>query len=261
MKKQILLVLAFCSCTFVLQAQVVNTEKLRLNTQDRVFEGNINTSFGLAQSKAGQSLTLNATGYLGYEFKQSKLMLLSGYTRTTFSKEDVFGDDFTVFNNFQYAHLRYNYNWTERVTWEAFVQEQFDAIHEIDIRYLMGTGPRFKLFRTDTTQLYVGTLYMYEDEKTSAEDSIVFNRDHRWSSYLSGGFNFGGYLTFNAIVYYQPNFANFSDYRMLLETSLSIKLTKRLTFNASLNFIYDSEPPITVPKTRYNLSNGFGFNF
>lgn len=260
MKK--LLLLAIGSLIyFASNAQVLNTEKLRIEAQENIWEGNLDASFGLTQSKTGQTLSLNFDGQLSYTQKRSKWMFLTGYNRKTFSTTNVLGNDFSVFNHFQYTHLRYNYNWTKRWTIEAFVQEQFDQVHEIDIRGLGGTGLRWELLNTDSTNLYLGALYMYEHEKNSPSDTVVYNNDHRMSTYISGGFKVKDYLTINNIVYYQPNLSAFNDFRILLETRISVRLTKKLSLNTSFNLIYDSEPPSTVPTTRYNLSNGLRFVF
>jgi putative salt-induced outer membrane protein YdiY len=260
MKKLLLFAIASLTC-LVSNAQVLNTEKLRIEAQENTWEGNLDASFNLAQSKTGQSLVLNFDGQLGYTRKQSKWMFLTGYNRRTFSKTNVLGNDVSLFNHFQYTHLRYNYNWKKRWTIEAFVQEQFDQVHEIDIRGLGGTGLRLELLNTDSTNLYLGTLYMYEYEKNSPLDSVVHNNDHRMSTYISGGFKVKDYLTINNIVYYQPNLLAFNDFRILLETSISVRLTQKLLLKTAFNLIYDSKPPNTVPTTRFNLTNGFSFVF
>jgi hypothetical protein len=260
MKQSILtLLLFFMFCK--IQAQVLNTEKLRIQTQKSTWVGSLDASFGLLKSKSGQSLTLKFDGQLNYSQQRSKWMFLTGYNRRSFSTTNVLGDDFVVFNHFQYTHLRYNYDWKKRWTIEAFAQEQFDQVHEIDFRLLGGTGLRWELNQTDTSKLYLGILYMYEHEQTSPLDTLIFNRDHRLSSYLSGGFKIKDYLTVNNIVYYQPNLSAFSDYRILLETRITVRITEKLLLNTTLNLIYDSEPPSTVPTTRYSLSNGFSWMF
>lgn len=259
--KRILLLAIISFTYFVSTAQVINTEKLRIEAKEDTWQGNLDASFNLAQSKTGQSLSLSFDGQLSYAQKRSKWMFSTGYNRRTFSKTNVLGTDFSVFNHFQYAHLRYNYNWKERWTIEAFLQEQFDQVHEIDIRGLGGVGLRWELLNTDSSTLYLGALYMYEYEENSPLDSTIYHRDHRMSTYISAGFRVKDYLTINNILYYQPNLAAFDDFRVLLETRISVRLTKKLSLNTSFNLIYDSAPPETVPTSRYNLSNGFSFVF
>lgn len=259
--KKLLLFIITSLIYVVTNAQVLNTEKFRIEAEENTWQGNLDASFNLAQSKTGQSLSLNFDGQLSYTRKQSKWMFLTGYNRKTFSTTNVLGKDVSLFNHFQYSHLRYNYNFKKRWTIEAFVQEQFDQVHEIDIRGLSGTGLRWELLDTDSINLYLGALYMYDYEKNSPLDSVVYNQDHRMSTYISGGFKVKNYLTVNNIVYYQPNLSAFNDFRVLLETKISVRLTRKLLLNTSFNLIYDSEPPNTIPTTRFNLSNGFSFVF
>ncbi len=260
MKKLLLLVITSL-IYFTSNAQVINTERLRIEAKENTWQGNLDASFNLSQSKTGQSLSLSLDGQLSYSRQRSKWMFSTGYNRRTFSKTNVLGNDFSVFNHFQYAHLRYNYNWKKRWTIEAFLQEQFDQVHEIDIRGLGGAGLRFELLNTDSASVYLGALYMYEYEKNSPLDSTVYHQDHRMSTYISAGFRVKHYLTINNILYYQPNLLAFDDFRVLLETRISVRLTKKLSLNTSFNLIFDSEPPETVPTTRFNLSNGFSFVF
>lgn len=245
----------------VLNAQVINTERLRIDNQEDKWEGNIDVAFNLLQNKSGQSLTLSLDSRLGYTKQKSKWMLLTGYNRRTFSNTNILGQDVILINHFHYGHLRYNYHWKEKWTVEAFVQEQFDRIHEIDLRILSGAGLRWQLLENDSSQLYLGALYMYEIENTSPNDSIILHRDHRMSTYLSSGFKVKDYLTINNIIYYQPNLLAFDDFRILLETRLSIRLTQKLSLTTTFNLIYDSEPPLTIPTSRFNLTNGFVFVF
>ena len=131
-------------------------------------------------------------------------------------------------------------------------------------RLLAGTGPRLRLVKTDSAQLYFGALYMFEHEEARNEfeapeaytEHLMLD-DHRLSTYLSAGFRFTSYLTLNHVTYFQPNLSNFSDFRISSETSLSIKLTDRLSLRTYFQLIYDTEPLIPVPNAMYVLNNGF----
>ena len=65
-------------------------------------------------------------------------------------------------NNAGFLHFRYNYklkkNW---VRWEAFTQVQFNKANGLRLRFLIGTGPRFKLIQKEKFKTYIGALYMY----------------------------------------------------------------------------------------------------
>lgn len=255
-----ILILAFCTLGCSTFAQVVNTEELRLSTTNSNWQGNVDVSFSLNRTKAGQTLNWGINGRVQYQKNQHKWMLLGGYSLVQFTNVDEPDAVPKNFTNFQYTHLRYNYDFKSKLTWEAFVQEQWDEIHEIDIRLLFGTGPRLELLQTDTSQIYVGVLYMYEVEQESPEDLLIQNRDHRLSSYFSLGFKFSNF-TLDFITYYQPNLTAWNDYRINSKTVINTQLSQRLSLQTSFNFIFDAQPPATVRKTRYNLKTGLGYNF
>jgi hypothetical protein len=52
-----------------------------------------------------------------------------------------------------------------------------------------------------------------------------------------------------------------SDFRILNETNLSLEISKKLTFNFSFRYAYDSQPPFEVPKNTYAFSNGLLLEF
>lgn len=249
----------------LLYSQVVNTEKLRLDNFEKSFVGDLDLSFGLSQNKAGQTLRFN--GLTRFEILKSRThwLLISGYGLTQFKKVDEPGTAPKTFSNNGFSHLRFGRKLSPFLVWEAFVQGQFDEVQEVEVRFLTGTGPRFKLLRTDTSHLYIGLLYMYEYEKNSIEITINepddfqfldFERNHRLSTYISGAAAINGYLSINHVSYYQPKINDWSDFRISSETTIAIKLTNQVSLKTYFQLVYDREPPDTVPRTMFNLTNG-----
>ncbi len=253
-KRMVIAVLAMLLLNY-LEGQVVNTERIRFAPSQKAWLGNFDFNFGLNRTKAGQTLVLGANGRLQYNANKNKWMFHTGYALTQFLDIDTPDAAPKNFNNTQYVHLRYNRDLNERLTLESFIQEQWDEIHEIDIRLLAGAGPRIQFLQTDSSQLFFGLLYMYEFENTGPADFSERNRDHRMSSYLSAGFTFHNILI-NHITYYQPRLTEFIDYRINSETTFRVRIDKRLSFLTSFTLIFDSNPPQTVRQTRYNLSSG-----
>ena len=249
---------------FFSQAQVVNTEKLRLDKEKKGFFGEANFDLGLARNRAGQTVRLGASARLELRRGAHRWMLLGAYNLTQFNDVDKPGSAPKNFAKNGFGHLRYNHRANEWLTWEAFTQAQSDRIQQIDLRLLAGTGPRLRLVRTDSAQLYFGALYMFEHEESrnEFEEPEAYTEhlrldDHRLSTYLSAGFHLTSYLTINHVSYFQPNLSNFSDFRISSETSLSIKLTDRLSLRTYFQLIYDTEPLVPVPNAMYVLNNGF----
>ncbi|MCG8329685.1 MAG: DUF481 domain-containing protein [Chitinophagales bacterium] len=250
----------------MLSSQVVNTEKLRLEDSHKALGGEAALTFGMARNKAGQTLSLGSRLRLELSKGNSRWMFLGAYNRTQFNKVDVPGSAPKNFTNNGFAHLRYNYRINDFITWEAFSQGQFDEIQQLDRRLLAGTGPRIRLLRTDSSHLYVGCLYMYENEVSynefedfPREENLLY--DHRISTYFSGAYSLNNYFTINLVVYYQPKLTQWEDYRISSETSLSVQLSKTLSFNTYFQLIYDAKPPVPVPNTMYVLRNGLSVSF
>lgn len=237
---------------------VINTEELRLKNADQNFVGLIDFTFGMSENKAGRFLKPSANLRLEWIQEQSKIMLLGGYRLTRFVPINDPESAPRNFNSQGFSHLRFNQNLNKKVVWEAFSQAQFDNVQEIDQRFLLGTGPRFELLETDSASLYLGTLYMYEYEETSAE-SRVFNKHHRLSMYLNAGWQFNATTGVNNTTYFQPRPDVLSDFRIASVTQFFAKLTKNLSFNMNLDFVYDSRPPETVPLRMYNLTAGIAW--
>lgn len=251
-----------------LSAQVVNTEKLRSGQKDEgwFFDGALD--FGANRNNAGQTVRLGIRTRLEYLQNRHKYMLLGQTYLTQFLNVNVSGSVPRNFTNRRFAHLRYNYQFNDRLTWEAFTQVQFNQIQLIRLRWLTGTGPRFRLIQNDSSRLYAGAIYMYEyEEEFKATDEPkpteldIINRDSRLSTYISGAYGWRNILTLEHITYYQPNLSDFADYRISSETTFSVAISEKVTFNTYFQLIYDTRPPDpAVPPTMYSLSTGLGLS-
>lgn len=259
MKYIISLLLCF---PFLLPAQVVNTEKMRINRDESGITGEVNLSLGLIRNKAGQTLRVGSSTRLELLQKNSRWLMLGGYNISQSTKVDEPGASPKIFVNNGFGHLRYNLNINARITGEAFLQSQFNEVQEVRFRQLAGVGPRFSIVQKDSLQLFFGLLYMYEYEETSGEAEIVYNRDHRLSNYLSLGFQPTPYLSVNHVSYFQPNLRDFNnDFRISSETTLDIQLSAKLSLRTYFQLVYDEKPPIGVPRTMYSLTNGLSWLF
>jgi len=157
-------------------------------------------------------------------------------------------------------HLRYNYRFHKRLSWEVFLQNQYNAISKIDYRRLAGTGPRYKLSMSEKYKAYMGSLLMYENEKTTETPSIT-HQDWRNSTYLSFSFYFNENISLVSTSYYQPKLQEFSDYRISHQSALAFKILKNLSFKTAFNFTYDANPVVGIPQKEYELTNGLVCSF
>lgn len=245
--------LLIVSYSFIGFGQVVNVETLRKPSDSTRWTGSAGLDIALIKN-ANRIFRIANKFHVQYNHEKNLWLFLNDLN---FQKLE--GNSFV---NKGTQHLRYNRKLSDRLKWEAFVQSQYDAISNIDFRGLAGTGPRFKLNRSDNYRFYLGTLIMYEYEKA---DSSVENRvieSVRGSMYAS----FSLYPTQNLSIistsYYQPKIDAFSDYRLSSSTAVLLEIFKNLAFKVNFNYNFDAAPVSpNIPKAQYELTNGLSYTF
>ncbi|WP_156772451.1 DUF481 domain-containing protein [Urechidicola croceus] len=157
-------------------------------------------------------------------------------------------------------HLRYNYKIKSKIYWEFFGQTQYNSISKIDFRGLLGTGPRFKISNSEKYKFYLGSLIMYEYDR-SKEDIAITNKDLRWSSYLSFSLFPSKNTAIVSTTYYQPKLDGFNDFRISSESSIAVKIFEKLAFKSTFKFNFDKFPVEGIPKSQYSFTNGLIYSF
>ncbi len=245
-----------------LSAQIVNTEKLRMKSKEGVWEGELDFNLGLSRNKAGQTFQFKTQARFDYLQKRNKWMVMGDYQRAELTKLDVPGSAPKSLKNQSFGHLRYNYLASSRLRWEVFGQIQFNDIQEIRLRTLVGSGPRIKVLRTDSSHVYLGTLIMFEyEESRDSPLALTFHRDFRLSSYLSFAYNFTQSFGVSHVSYYQPKLAEWTDFRISTETQLKFLIRENLSFSTYFQYAYDAKPAATVPPVVFSMTNGFSLSF
>lgn len=247
-----------------LQAQIVNIEKLRLvDTMNNHVGFEAMLGFGISKNTSGQVMEGNGNLRLDYYFKgKSKLLLMGAFGINRFKARNA-SDAIKIRNN-QFVHLRYNRKLTKCLTWEVFTQGQINQVELVVFRWLVGTGPRFKiLHKKDKGYIYFGSMYMFEraeEERDGLTENVVLNH-HRLSNYLSMSYRMNENASLNHVTYFQPRVDEFSDFRISSETGLSFTLFKKIKWKTYFQYLYDSKPPTTVIESRYQLRNGISIAF
>ncbi len=232
-------------------AQVINAESFRKVTDTSGFSGFASLDFSLKRD-VNDKFSIKNNIHLQYKMGRHLVLLKN---EIEFQKIEN-----SKFENKGIQHLRYNYKFHPRISWEAFAQAQYNKISKIDFRGLFGTGPRFKLSNMEDYKFYLGTLVMYEYEKLS--DGVTpIQRDFRGSAYFSFSLYPTENLSFISTTYYQPKLNDFGDYRLASETSLLILLFKNFDLKTTYTFTYDEFPAIGIPNSQYDLSSGFVYSF
>jgi len=231
-------------------SQILNVERLRKATDTTGWSGSVAFDFTLARSVNDFFIVANN---IHVQYKLTKhLFLLKNQLR--FVK--IEGENFS---NNGITHLRYNYKWKPKITWEAFVQGQYNKVSKIDLRLLAGTGPRFKLSKLENYKFYLGTLIMYEHEELS--DGSTTSRDFRGSAYFSFSMYPNDIFSFVSTTYYQPLLNDLGDYRIASESSVAIKAFKNFAVKMTYLFTYDETPAEGIQNSQYRFATGILYSF
>lgn len=234
-------------------AQIVNVESARMQSDTTGWMGNSGISFSLNQS-VQKIVDVEFDNHIQYKAKKNKdlWLLLTSYG---FQKGGT-----QKFVNNSLGHLRYNHKLNPWLRWEAFTQLQNNLITQIRSRFLLGTGPRFKILSTNLIKLYAATLLMYERERENTKPTVLHN-DIRSSSYISFTITPQKEIEIISTTYYQPLIKKISDWRVLNQATVKLKFGKHFRFSLLWDYLHDRYPAGTAPKTTYSLKSGVDYEF
>lgn len=249
MNRFLALFLLLLNLTFA-WGQVVNIENKRFYNDTTKFTGRAKFET-LGFKNISNVFNFGGSINLQYHWGKSKLMFVG----------DIFyliSDSFLVDDN-AYGHLRYNYQLNNLITFEAYLQAQFNKILKISSRTLGGAGVRLNVYADAHNKLFYGLSALYEHQ--------VDNPDHlewnavRMSTYFTYHLQVTHMIELANTFYYQPNISNISDKRLLNEFSIMIDATKWLTFESSFYILYANVHGIDMPDNVWRYDNKIVINF
>jgi putative salt-induced outer membrane protein YdiY len=245
-----LLVCALLS--FPAKGQIINVETMRLHADSSGWYGNLDISANL--TKNTRKLWSFGSKINILKILDRHMFLLMGDLR--FDK----AQDVDLVNK-GYQHFRYNYRLIKDKLWflEAFEQIQFDAIRQIDRRFLLGLGVRNKLVSTEKVFLNLGTSFMFEEEKLKGEDRTLDSP--RLNFYGNIQWHILKNTYFTTIFYYQPQLTNFSTFRLSSNSKLTIELSQHFAFKVVFELNYDNALQEDIPKLVYEFKNALSYKF
>lgn len=231
--------------------QILNAEALRKVTDSTGWSGTMSARFALKRN-VNDFIVIGSDFHLQYK-KEKHLWLL----KNDFNLVKIEGNRF---ENSGITHLRHNYRFKPRIAWEAFLQGQYNKVNLIGFRALAGTGPRFKITKSEKYKFYLGILAMFEYEEVTDKVTPI-QRDIRGSSYLSFSLYPTEHITVVSTTYYQPKINGINDYRISNQSSLMVGLFSNFSLKTTYSFIYDTFPAIGIPKSQYDFQTGFAYSF
>jgi hypothetical protein len=249
MRSLIVLSLLFYQSLFL--AQIINIEDKRLGIEEDGWRGNIDLNFRFTQNGTSVWQINNRISIQHKKDKNTHLIL---------GDMNVVRSNTSDLINFGYIHYRFSHLIEKNpdIHIEGFTQSQYNTVQKIKLRSLIGGGLKIKVLGSDTINLNLGWTFFYEyEEVTTPEYSNVI----RNSNFVSFNWKIHRSWDLKTILYYQPNIADFRDYRLSNETSISHRFNEHFSIIGNLSFLFDSKPPIEVPVNIFNSSLALRYKF
>jgi hypothetical protein len=245
-------------------AQIANIEKFRLDKDtSNLWLGN--TGFSLS-SKKQKNVVNEYSAYLNLVYLSKR------HSYMTLNYTDLQQLDKYSFISEGYTHWRINFFRRNRLSYEPFVQFQYDKGRGLLKRNLYGYCFRLNLLKynknNDRFDLGVSTGAMYEEEEwsgkvvhyeTNGDTSRTQTHFIKSTSNLFARASLHEKITLFASVYYQARFEKFNYPRVVSDLQLVFKVTKVLSLNSGFGATYDSYPVVSGNIFTYKLSGGFLF--
>jgi hypothetical protein len=232
----ILFLFLFCLGLASVNAQIVNIEDKRTQLDTTGWFWQLDMGGKLTQN-SNSVLALNGAVRVDRLRETGQWLILGNYNLVRANSEGFVNDGF--------GHLRNVRNLNQRWQWETFGQLQYNRRLLIDLRSLLGTGPRFQIRERENWELAVGSLYMYEYNEL--EEGEIVRGESRLSTYLSARFQLGSRISFATTSYYQPLLNDFAESRLSSANTLTVGISTRLAFTSNFNITYDGLLARLVP--------------
>ncbi len=166
--------------------------------------------------------------------------------------------------NRAFAHLRRTVQTWERSAPEVFLQTERNEFTRLAFRGLIGGGLRLTVSDTPHMRNHIGIgAYFAREEYDRRPDVSDSGKHHLWrfNSYLSLNGDINDYTRAYNTLYYQPALQQVSDFRLLNESGLLVRLTDRFDLKIAVQIAHQSRPPQQVEKTDGNLVTGAEYRF
>lgn len=238
--------LSYCD----IKAQVVNIESRRVDATEKGLQGYGELWFSYLKNQ-NTAIRVGTRVSLVYLKERHRYLFI---TDASFNQTNN-----TNLESSGFQHVRYNYILNPRWAMEGFGQLFFSRQMRLYPRYTFGAGPRYKAFKGDSMQVYLGASLMFEHE--SLQNPREQYSTDRLSFYLSWVLSKHKFIKFDWMFLYQPRLSDFSDRRIQTEARVDIDVLKRFRLRFAASILYDTNPPSGIPRTFINSRTAFMVDF
>ena len=254
--------LLFFIFNFSTQAQIMNIERFRLDKDTfNVWMGNIGFGFSNKKQKVAM-FQYNANANIAYLSRRHSYMTINYIKFIKVEKTDVLSEGYT--------HWRINFMRRKFLSYEPFVQFQYDLGRGLQYRQLAGFSFRFNVHSQDKVNVGFNTGAMWEVEEwkgavlrfpletdsTRAQTNFI-----KSTTNLFAKIPLSKQVTFFSIMYYQARFDDFFHPRFINDTQLQIALGKHFAFNSQFTSTLDAAPILQNNGFVYSLSSSLNYRF
>ncbi len=232
--------------TVSIPAQILNVEQYRPDKDtSHLWLGTIN--LGLSTKKQlNNILTYTSDLNIAYMSEKHTYMFLNHLNLVRVAGAKVISEG--------YFHFRWNIARKQFLSYEPFVQYQYDLGRGMNSRQLLGITGRFDLRSIEKLLLSFNTGLMYEDEvwvgkvrryATDTSNTRAHTRFVKSTSNLGFRYKFRPGLSLFSLTYYQARFDKFFSPRIISDTQLQIQINKYLSLLTQFTITFDDNPVIT----------------
>jgi putative salt-induced outer membrane protein YdiY len=247
----VLLVAVMMTALAVADAQAAIVNSLRgWSEDDPGWSGGLAGSYGASGGNSPQS-TFEGSGRVQLRSKANVWRLIGSGKRTTVDGVET--------ANATLGHWRHNYLLNDRWATLAFLQHQQNPFQRLDSRFLMGVGGRWLAVKSEATSIYLGASHMWEQESIEGEDGHT--KTQRFSGILSWETRLSDDVAVDFLIFYQPSWSDFKDYRMYGAVELDVELTGSLSLFTGYKLEHNSMPAAGVEQTDWDTKTGLAFRF
>ncbi len=255
-----LLILFFLLITDLLSAQILSVDRPSITIDSsEFFLGSTDFSYNVNNQKS--------VVYKGLKSKMDLMYVSSKHEYILINQFRYYSSTGSPFISTGYSHFRVNFQRKQKLSYESYLQFQYDKGRNMPFRFLIGSGVRYRIVGRPKNHIHYGVGVMYERERwKSLDEAETLITPSLWkvSSYISTNTNLNEYIRLIFIGYYQGGYDESIDRlrnRINISANLVVKINSFLSLTTNINYQYEDEPVIPINSVIYSVTNGLRLNF
>ncbi len=249
-KQTLLLLILFSSNAHA----IVNMEDLHTGEPEPGFSGQVELSVQNSRGNSDKQEYRLGSRLQHHRDALTNYLLLSG----------SYGESNGIKNTEKgFLHARHMHRLGPILTAEAYAQAESDTFARLELRALLGTGVRLTLLpRAEKGEVYLGLGGYYSEERIDRSFADG-GTEALWraNSYLVLKYQASDNTTLLSTTYYQPAVKDTTDYRLLEQAAMRVKVSEVLSLIVGLDYRRDNRPPIGVKKEEVNMTTSLSLAF